>query len=231
MPSYLPAGDADRITWLNNFKNKIQQHGASLGFTSAEITSIQNDANMYQYIVQLKEGCKQAFVSLVTLTKSISTTTAPVPMGALPNIPVAGTPPASIITGIFNRVAVYVKRIKSHQNYTPTLGQEFDIIPPSNTINPATMKPVLVSRVDDGMPRITWRKSIAHGVQLYVNRRDNNGWQPLAVRTSNVFIDTTPLPANTITATWDYKAKYVINDNEVGLESDVISVDVNSLGL
>lgn len=229
--SYLPQADADRVTWLNNFKTKLTTYGASLGFTAAEITAVQNDANMYQYVIGLKEGCRQAVLSLSALSHSLSSSGTQTSMGSMPVIPVAGNPPASVNNGVFNRIAVIVKRIKAHASYTPTLGQEFNIVVSSSTVDPATMKPVLTVKVEDGVPRISWKKGKAHGLQIYVDRRDNNGFVPLAMRVSTVFIDTAPLPASANTATWDYKAKYIINDDEVGLFSDTVSADVNSLGL
>jgi hypothetical protein len=227
MPStYLPFSDADKVTWLNNFKTQIMANGASLGFTAAEITSIQNDAAMFQYIVNLKEGSRQALQALSTLTQDLRTASALTPMGAIPPLPVAGTPPVPVANGIFSRVSVYVKRIKMHPNYTATLGQVFDIIPPVTVFDPATAKPTLNARVDSGFPRLSWKKLEADGVFLYVDRRDGNGFVLIdkLVRTS--YIDTHALPANTFSATWDYKARFMIDDDEIGVDSEIVTVTV-----
>lgn len=147
-------------------------------------------------------------------------------MNAFPPVPVAGTPPVAVLTGIFARVAAYVQRIRYHVNYTVTIGQELSIIPPPSTFNPATVKPVLKGKVLSGYPQLSWRNGRADGVQLYVDRQDGNGYVLLAKRNSTSYIDVTPLPANTQFVTWLYKAKYIIDDEEIGLDSDIISLEI-----
>lgn len=224
--SYLPATDAGRVNWLNNFKTKMQQYGASLGFTSSEITSIANDAAMFQYAVQLKDSVRNSLSSLSALTDALTRSSVQTNMGAFPVIPVAGTPPTSVNTGIFSRIPVYVKRIKQHANYTATLGQEFDVISPPDTFNINTAKPVLKGVVEGTYPKLSWANSKADGVQIYVDRQDGNGFIELARRNHSPYIDVSPLPANTNTVTWLYKAKYILDDEEIGIESEVIPLAI-----
>lgn len=224
--SYLPTSDLEKVTWLNNFKSKIMLHGSSLGFTQAEITSIQNDAAMFQYIVQLKEGSRQSLQSLATLTKDLKTSTAQTAMGALPVLPVAGTPPAAVLNGIFSRIAVYVKRIRMHSNYTETLAVEMGIAVSEDVFDPAAAKPYISGRVEAGYPRLKWTKSQADGVYLYVDRRDGNGFVLIDKLVRTEFIDTAALPSGTYSATWDYKVRYMIDDDEIGLDSNIVSLNV-----
>lgn len=224
--SYLPTSDAARVTWLNNFNTKMQLYGSQLGFSAAELSSITDDANMFQYVVQLKNDCRQAAQSFSSLTQALKSTTHQSAMNAFPPVPVAGTPPVAVLTGIFARVAAYVQRIRYHVNYTVTIGQELSIIPPPSTFNPATVKPVLKGKVLSGYPQLSWRNGRADGVQLYVDRQDGNGYVLLAKRNSTSYIDVTPLPANTQFVTWLYKAKYIIDDEEIGLDSDIISLEI-----
>lgn len=224
--SYLPSNDADRVVWLNSFKTKMNIYGPQLGFTAAELTSIQDDANMFQYIIQLKDNLKLASQSYAEIGKFLKSTSQQSPMNALPPVPVAGTPPAAVLTGIFARIVGYVQRIKYHANYTTAIGGELGIISPPNTFNPATVKPVLKGNVISGHPKITWRNGKADGVQLYVDRLDNNGFVLLAKRNSTSYIDIAPLPANTQFVTWHYKAKYIIDDEEIGLDSDILAIEV-----
>lgn len=223
--SYLPSGDLERVNWLNNFKTRMSQYGAQLGFTAAEITAAANDAAMFQYIVNLKEGCKAAMQSLVALTRNLRNSPQ-VPMGAIPVLPVAGTAPASVLAGIFNRVSLTVARIKQHSNYTDAIGQEFDIIAPVSSFNPAAAKPVLKARVESGYPRLSWSRGQADGICLYVDRRDGAGFVLLDKLVRTNYIDITPLPANTFSVTWDYRARYMIDDDEIGLMSDTVTVSV-----
>lgn len=223
----MPLRESDLVVWYINFKNKMQQlYAASLGFTTSEINSIVADAAMLQYVFQLKDGCKNAAQSFSEILKALRSTTQQTPMGTLPSVPVAGTPPAAVLNGIIARLNGYVQRIRHHANYTLSIGQDLDIIPPSNTFNPATAKPVLKGRVDSGYPRLTWRNGKTDGVQLYVDRGDGNGYVLLAKRNSTSYIDIAPMPANTNFVTWSYKARYILDDEEIGLESDILTLEV-----
>ncbi len=223
---YLPVSDTGRVVWLNNFSNRIGQYATSLGLVAADVTSIQHDAAMYSYVVQLQDAGHQYWTAVSSVKKQLRSspqqTTAPV----LPAAPSVGTPPTAVNSGIFNRVALLVARIKQSSAYTAAMGQDLNIIPVTTTINPSDMVPNLSIRIDAGHPLLKWKKGNADGVQLYVDRRDNNGFVALAKVFRNTYLDSMPLPTNTFTATWDYKARYLIGDDEVGQFSPVISINV-----
>lgn len=44
---YLPGTDDAKAIWLNNFASKLSNHAATLRISNDMITSVQNDANMY----------------------------------------------------------------------------------------------------------------------------------------------------------------------------------------
>lgn len=51
---YLPRADKDRGVWLNNFANKFATSAVPLGFV-ADVTSVNNDAAMFTYLINLVE--------------------------------------------------------------------------------------------------------------------------------------------------------------------------------
>jgi hypothetical protein len=106
------------------------------------------------------------------------------------------------------------------------MGQDLNIIPPVIPFNPGNMLPNLTIRLESGHPLLKWKKGEADGLQLYVDRRDNNGFVPLAKVFRNTYLDVMEVPVNAFTATWDYKARYLIGDDEVGQFSPVISINV-----
>lgn len=224
--SYLPVSDNDRSVWLNNFSNRLGQYATSLGLTTGEVTSVQHDAVMYSYVVQLLDSAHQYWTAVSGLKKQLRSAPQQIASPVLPAVPAAGSPPTAVNSGIFNRISLLVTRIKQCSTYTVAMGQDLNIIPPVNTVNPNDMQPDLSIRVDAGHPLLKWKKGDADGVQLYVDRRDSNGFVPLAKVFRNTYLDTTSLPASAFTATWDYKARYLIGDDEVGQFSAVISVNV-----
>jgi hypothetical protein len=224
--SYIPAGDAERVIWLNNFASRLPQYASALGLTPAEVASVQRDAAMFAYIVQMQDAAHQYWTSLSGLKRQLRSSPQQIAAPALPAAPSAGTPPAAVSSGIFNRVILLVARIKQCSAYSPTMGQDLNIIPPVNVFNPGDMIPDLNIRLDAGHPLLKWKKGIADGIQLYVDRRDNEGFVQLARTVHISYLDVMALPANIFTATWDYKARFVIGDDEVGQFSQVISINV-----
>ena len=141
-------------------------------------------------------------------------------------MPSIGTPPSAVSSGIFNRLVLLVIRIKQSVAYTAAMGQDLGVIPPVQNFDPNAMQPALTLRLEAGFPLLEWKKGESDGVHLYVDRRDGNGFVLLVRTVKTAYIDTQPLPPNTFTASWDYKVRYLIGDDEVGAFSSVLSINV-----
>ena len=222
----MPATDADRVVWLSNFSNRLGQYRVALGLTQAETNSVVADADMFAYIVQL-QGAAQHYAQAISNTKrQLRNAAQQVAMPALPNLPSIGTAPAAVSSGIFNRLALLVTRIKQSGAYTGAMGQDLGVIAPVHVIDPNTMMPNLSIRLESGFPLLKWKKGDSDSINIYVDRRDGNGFVLLAHTVKNSFIDTQALPPNTFTVSWDYKGRYLIGDDEVGQFSQVLSINV-----
>lgn len=224
--TYLPVSDADRVIWLNHFASRIGQYESDLELTSNDVDSVQADADMYAYVVTLFESSHQYWQALSNMKKQLRSSPQQIPMPAFPTPLGSSYPPTPVNSGIFNRIAMMVTRIKTHSAYTATMGQDLGIIAPVSTFNPNDMTPILSVRIDAGHPLLRWKKGEADGVHIYVDRRDGNGFTLLTRTVKTSYMDIAPLPANTFTVTWDYKARYLIGDDEVGQFSTVISINV-----
>jgi len=106
------------------------------------------------------------------------------------------------------------------------MGNDLGIIAATQIIDPLTMQPVLTVRLDAGRPHIKAVKGNADAIDLYVDRKDGNGFVLIARLLKLDYIDVVSLPANIALQEWDYKAMYVIGNNPVGLMSGVVSIVV-----
>jgi hypothetical protein len=181
---------------------------------------------MFAYLVQLHEAGHQYWTAVSGLKKQLRSSPQQSVAPVIPASPAAGTPPTAVRSGIFNRIILLVSRIKQSSVYTVTMGQDLSVIPPVVVFNPNDLLPNLSIRLESGHPLLKWKKGEADGVQLYVDRRDTNGFVSLAKVFRNTYLDIMEVPVNTFTATWDYKARYLIGDDEVGQFSPVISINV-----
>ncbi len=219
---YLPTAEKDRVVWFDNFSDKFGKVAASLGFTSAEVASVANDAAMYSYLiicVAMYTTAKEQCVDYKNLISKgpIGATGSPVPAP-----PTSGTVPTEVAPGILPRLARLVERIKTSPAYTESIGKDMGIIGAQQTVDPATMKPTLKLMFKGGQVEIQWVKGEADAIRIESDK--GTGWQFLAVDSVPHYTDTTPI---TGPATWKYRAMYIISDEPVGQWSDVASMAVN----
>lgn len=224
--SYLPSSDADRAIWLNNFSNRLGQYRQALGITTAEVNSYVADAAMFAYMIQLYDASVQYAQALSSIKRNLRSSTQQVAMAALPVLPGNTNAPAPVNSGIFTRISQLVARIKVHAAYTTAMGQDLGIIAPVVPFDPNTMQPSLRISLEAGFPKLKWNKGMADATKLYVDRHDNAGFVLLKQTVKNTFLDTEALPANTYSVTWDYKARFMLDDDEVGVFSQTLSINV-----
>lgn len=224
--SYIPTSDSERNVWYGNFSTKINTYAALVGITAAEVTAIQKDAAMFNYIINMAEAYKQTVNNITSYKNLLKHAVGQQHLGALPVAPTLSAAPASVPEGVFDRVGKYVKRIKASANYTEAMGQDLGIIAPVQTIDITSMQPDLKVSLDADRPHIKCSKGYADAIDLYVDRKDGAGFILIGRLLKLDYIDVVSLPANTLLAEWDYKARYVIGNDVVGLMSAVVSVVV-----
>jgi hypothetical protein len=224
--NYLPTGDADRVIWLNNFAVKIATYATNVGVTPAEVTAVNNDKTYYQYIINMVDAYKQYLNNIVAYKNMLKQAVDQQHIGAPPAPPVLGTAPISVIEGVFDRVSKLVQRIKASLNYTEAMGQDLGIIAPESVIDPTTLQPVLKVKLDAGRPHIKCSKGIADAIDLFVDRQDGAGFIQIGRLLKADYIDIASLPVGVSLAEWEYKARFVIGNDNVGLMSAVESVVV-----
>ncbi|MBC7694973.1 MAG: hypothetical protein H7141_05935 [Burkholderiales bacterium] len=149
--------------------------------------------------------------------------------GALPAVPSMGTPPPAVTEGIFERASKMAGRAKLSLNYTEAIGADLGIISPSSTVDVATLQPELKIKIDVGKPHVRWIKGYSDALDLYADRDDGQGFILIGRFTRNEYLDITPLATGKVFDEWKYKGIYVIADTQVGLYSNVISVDVKRM--
>ena len=220
--SYLPRPDKDRVVWLNNFASKFAQVAPTLGFTTGEVTSVNNDSAMFAYLViqvELYTTAKEQRVDYRNLIKE-----GPIgsPAGVMPVAPTTGTVPTVVGPGIFPRISQLVGRIKNMPNYTDAIGRDLGIIATTPVIDPSTWKPALKLMMQGGQVEIQWTKGDADALRIETD--PGTGWQFLAVDTVPHYQDNTPI---TGPALRKYRAMYLLEDQLVGQWSDVASITVS----
>ncbi|MBI4713208.1 MAG: hypothetical protein HY762_07920 [Planctomycetes bacterium] len=224
---YLPKNDQAKADFMDNLGAKLPDHAATLGLSPAEVASVQADAAMFNYLMDMQEAYKTNKQEVTGYKNVLRDGPLGAPLGPVPVAPTLPAAPAAVSAGIFIRVSQLVMRIKGNPAYNKqTIGEDLGIVGDEQTIDIPNLKPVLNSRLDAERPLIIWKKGPADSIDIYVDRKDGLGFVFLATDTQPDYLDTFPIPAGITTALWDYKAIYKIGDDQVGRFSEPIQVTV-----
>jgi len=227
--NYLPTRETNRVIWLNNFASKIGGYAVMFGITPAELTLITKFAAMYSYIIGLLDSVDTFKQNLTKYKNTLSRASFGTPLGAPPSltIPVA---PATTEAGIFTVISGYVQRIKGMKNvYTNAIGEDLGIVGDETTFDPDTFKIEIkgVKITNEGV-KLDWVKGESDGTYIYSRVNGVGSFTKLAFDGVSPYIDTRPLSVPGTPETREYLTKPVLNDVEIGLPSDVVSVVVGS---
>jgi hypothetical protein len=224
---YLPENDADLLVWLENFDTKLAgNYGSLFGFSQHDLDSIHNGVTAITSVYRYKINLGHAYSATVALLEELKSSPRSFPVSAVPSLSPFPALPPGVTTGFLNRLSYYVTRIKQHRSYAEAIGIDLWIIVPKRNFHLPTARPVLHVTLEDSFPRIRWAKHAADGIFLYVDRRDGNGFQLIDKLTHKTYLDTAPLPPGEVKVSWDYKARYMKNDEAVGFESDPVVVEI-----
>ena len=222
---FIPTNDQGKADFLDNLALKIGGYATLFGLAPAEVASVQADATMFNYILDMQEAYK-TFKQNLTKYKDMLRDGDPDLLGPFPVSPVLAAPPPLVDKNIFGRTRDLVARIKATSAYNKAIGEDLGIVGDEQVFDIPSLKPLLKSRLDAGRPVIIWTKGPADALDIYVDRQDGAGSVFLATDIKPDYLDTVPFPAGANSVVYDYKAIYRIDDEQVGQFSDPIRVTV-----
>ena len=225
---YYPRPESDQASWLQNYGNKLPQHGPACGISAAEVTQTVQEVTSLAYVLGTWNPAVQNDAQQATaFKKALATGTGP--LAAYPAATAFPSPPPVAAPGVLTRLFNQVARIKLAPGYTDAIGQSLNIIGAAQSgPDLTTVQPVLTATFSGGTVKIGWgwggNSAFLDMLELQVDRSDGKGFVLLAYDTTPNYEDTTPLPA--ALTKWTYKAIYHLGDHQVGQWSSEVSVTV-----
>ena len=192
---YFPKRDSLLAIWFSNFQNKITTYGPTLGLAAADITDLTNlCANGSESILNA-ESKKNEAQTAVAEKVSFKKDQLPILRNA-------------------------IQRMKTHADYTDAIGQDLGII---GTDSEVPAKPGLKAKARVNDVELSFTKKGLDGVNVYARLKGAAQWTFLARDTHSPYNDSRPLTNAGVPETGEYMCIGVINDEEVGEESDIVS--------
>lgn len=221
---YLPTEDEEKVVWLNNYADKKDQYQALFGFTPTEVASTNNDANMWEFLVQrgfkvLRE--KEEFFKYKDAVEdgpeTYDTSNKPVfdPGAAFPTL---------VEPDIFGRVGDDAETIKRHKKYTPGIGDEMGIEGAEKIFDAENYKTTMTAKAFEGFVNIGFIKKGVQAVVIYSRLQGETEWVKLDRALQSPYKDERPLSQAGVPEIREYSGKGFIGKEEIGLRSDTITV-------
>ncbi len=204
MADFIPDENAKLVTWLTNLMTQIDTHGLTLGMTAAEITAfkamLQGIINDIQAVPAAKNAWQAAAATLRDTKRTKLNKTGP--------------------------VRTEINQWKASGLLTTAMEQVMELVGVVVAFDRDAYKPVITAEARAGFVRITYTKLGVDGLNIYVRLKGQTTWKKLTYDTNSPYDDYTEL-AVAVAGTpevREYRAIGVIDDEEIGLPSDIVSV-------
>ena len=227
-PNWFPTNMAARADWYVNFNKQFTILAADLGFTPADVAWVNDDNQVMQFLAAVAVEM-EAFTEavrqyrIIISEQKIGDITPDFP--AMPNL----TLPVVVATGMFERLALLVDRIRLSAAFTLEIGAMLDInpkkpVPP----DPNTLKPTIrISltyenyKFDAIVPRLKMS-----GFQVQIRRMESEVWTNIGFGTSSPLQVTVQPTTQGQPERLQVRAILYKNNEPVGQPSDPVYVVV-----
>ena len=200
MKDYIPDSHANRLEWLKNLKTQFLILAAKYSWNAAKIAAVnavlQPLIDVYQDLVDKETA---AATASATADQTFSQTSAD-------------------LRGLINEA-------KNNPGYDNGDGVLLRILTTGTQRDPNAIQPAIAVEIHPGYIRITGSKNYAELYNLYMRIVGTAAWTLIGVRRKKFpFDDQTPLKTPGVFEEREYQARGVINDEEVGQPSNIVSV-------
>lgn len=200
MKDIIPAAIVALLAWVANFKKQVLNYTTTLNLTTQQVTdlttSCDNITNAINDTIQAKHEYE---VKLNQRDNTIDLEVQKLRLGA--------------------------NLIKLNSSYTDGIGQAFDIIyTPDAPFNPQDYKPVIILISGLNCILIKFTKKGVEGLNLYSRLQGETKWTFLSLCIHSPYNDNRPLADPTKPENREYMAIGVLNDAEIGIQSDIASI-------
>jgi hypothetical protein len=199
MADFIPANMAAYRAWLFNLKTEIANIGPTIGLTALQITAIQDTCQTQIDLIDALTAAEAAFALVTFNTRNGKATTD-------------------------TELRDHIRQWKAATGWTDAMAATLAVQTSSAPFDPDTYKPAFTVKIIGGEIRIDWKRKGVQAVNVYVRLRGQTGWTKLGLDTNSPYIDGRPLAVAGAPETREYLLRGVMEDQEIGLDSDIMSV-------
>ncbi|MEQ1933653.1 MAG: hypothetical protein ABL962_07225 [Fimbriimonadaceae bacterium] len=198
MSDYIPSKREPRRAWLQNISEKAAAQVVAGGGTAPVATSLTTAADALIAAYAETDSAKTTYEG----KKAMETDTEATQL--------------AVIRGIFTTLKVLPTWKSSGAD------AQLQSSSSSSQFDPSTYKPVFTVEMKGGLITLEFKKKGVDALAFYGRLRGTLGWTKLGVDTSSPYVDGRPLAVAGVAEAREYMARGMMDDDEIGLESDVV---------
>ena len=199
MADYVPNTDDALVTWLTNLKTKIITYAAPLNISAARLTEI---TAWCQFLVDAINNAAQKKNDWLAAAAAKQTQN---------NVSLAG-------------LRAEIGQWKADPGITDAIIADLQIVGSGAAFDPASYQATLTAQVFTGYVRFKFKKGQTDGVIIYTRKQGETAWKFVSRDTNSPYDDHTPLAAPGVPEVREYQAFGVLNDQQIGQPSPIVSV-------
>ena len=200
MADFIPPKRANRRQWLANLSDKVAAEAAKMGVAAGDATAAKTAADGIIATYDATDAAQTALDGKREIE--------------------AQTEAANLA-----QLRALIRNWKTLPNY-PSSGSEgvLQLKGTGSAFDPATYKPVIDVSLKGGGITIDFQKKGVDALGIYCRLRGTLAWTKLAVDTISPYADNKPLANPNTPEVREYMARGIIDDVEIGLDSDIVSI-------
>ena len=199
MADFIPPADDAKIIWLTNLRDTIDTYSATLGLSAGRVTQIKAWCNDLITQITATNTAKQAWLAAAA-TKATQETTS--------------------LAGLRGEI----KQWKANPACTNAIEAAMKIVGSGSSFDPNTYKPKISGQAIGDHVQLKFGKGESDGVNFYWRKNGETVWKFLSRDTTSPYNDHTPLTTPGVPEVREYQAYGVLNDQQIGQPSDIVSV-------
>ncbi len=185
--------------WLLNLKTEIVTEGPKFGLTAAQITAIQSTCQ-----AQI-DRIDAYFAALAALDAALEANKAGKQLTD---------------AALQEEIADW----KNAAGWDDAIAAKLRVVSTKPAFDPDTYKCEFTVKIVGGEIRIEFKKKGVQAVNVYCRRKGETTWTFLGRDSSSPYIDGNPLFQPGVPEVREYMLRGVINDEEVGVDSDIVTI-------
>lgn len=200
---FVPSKRNDQYLWWKNLSDNITAEGPKIGLAAADITAAKAVADDQLGKMEATDAAKAALDG-ARATEKVATE-------------------ANLLN-----IRAKVRNWKTLAGYAASGSEGVLKLKGSGPVfDPGAFKPVLKVSIEGGQIRIEFTKGGADAVAVYCRLRGTAAWTKIGTDSSSPYFDTKPLANPNVPEVREYMGMGVIDDEEIGLPSDIVSVTLS----